>query len=122
LNPTVIFVSIGRERSSLETILELNDIQVLQCRSIRDLEIMLQKIPFAVTALDLDEIPLDDRLIKEMALKCPSLKIIGFSNRHFHPELKESMKSYIYAAISKPVDSDELIYLVKSFFRDLPAE
>jgi len=64
--------------------------------------------------LDLDSLPIDNRLIRKLKRKNPSLRIIGFSSRSFHPELQEAMSSHIYACLGTPVDEDELVFWVKS--------
>ena len=64
--------------------------------------------------LDLDSLPVDNRLIKKLKRKNPSLRIIGFSSRSFHPELQEAMSSHIYACLGTPVDEEELVFWVKS--------
>ena len=50
----------------------------------------------------------------ELKRKNPSLRIIGFSSRTFHPELQEAMSSHIYACLGIPVDEEELVFWVKS--------
>jgi DNA-binding NtrC family response regulator len=64
--------------------------------------------------LDLDSLPVDNRLIKKLKRRNPSLRIIGFSSRSFHPELQEAMSSHIYACLGAPVDEEELVFWVKS--------
>ncbi len=64
--------------------------------------------------LDLDSLPVDNRLIRKLKRKNPSLRIIGFSSRSFHPELQEAMSSHIYACLGTPVDEEELVFWVKS--------
>jgi DNA-binding NtrC family response regulator len=64
--------------------------------------------------LDLDSLPVDNRLIRKLKRKNPSLRIIGFSSRSFHPELQEAMSSHIYACLGAPVDEEELVFWVKS--------
>lgn len=64
--------------------------------------------------LDLDSLPVDNRLIRKLKRINPSLRIIGFSSRSFHPELQEAMSSHIYACLGTPVDEEELVFWVKS--------
>lgn len=69
---------------------------------------------FRLVILDLDSLPVDNRLIRKLKRKNPSLRIIGLSSRSFHPELQETMSSHIYACLCKPVDEEELFFWVKS--------
>ena len=64
--------------------------------------------------LDLDSLPGDNRFIRKLKRKNPSLRIIGFSSRSYHPELQEAMSSHIYACLGTPVDEEELFFWVKS--------
>ena len=64
--------------------------------------------------LDLDSLAVDNRLIKKLKRKYPSLRIIGLSSRSFHPELQEAMSNHIYACLGTPVDEEELVFWVKS--------
>jgi DNA-binding NtrC family response regulator len=107
-----------KQSSDLATTLEANGFQVLRCRSILDLEKLGQEKGRLVTILDLDHALVNNRVLRDLKRKRPALQIIGISGRPFHPELKEAMESYIYACISKPVDTEELIYWLKSIFCD----
>jgi DNA-binding NtrC family response regulator len=107
---TVIRLTIAIARSGIE---------VLQCLSVSDLQNPSQERTRGVVILDLDDPCVTNRMLGEITRKCPILKIIGVSGRLFHPEFKEAMRSYLYACMSKPVDVEELMYLVKSVFRDL---
>lgn len=64
--------------------------------------------------LDLDNMPVDNQLIKNISRRNPLLRIIGLSTRPYHPELKEAISKHMYACIQKPIDFDELLYWVKS--------
>ena len=44
------------------------------------------------------------------------ITIIAVSERKLHPELAESMGSHIFASLVKPVDPDDLEYLLKGVF------
>src|SRR5512139_968407 len=48
---------------------------------------------YRVIILDLDTLPVDNRLCRELRKSNPELRIISLSNRPFHPELEESMGS-----------------------------
>jgi DNA-binding NtrC family response regulator len=121
LNPLVVIVENDtKQLSELTTSLAAKGIEVLQCSSISDLERLIQENHIGVAVLDLDNGRVTNRVLREITRKCPSLKIIAVSGRSFHPELEEAMRSYLYACMSKPVDVENLMYLVESIFRDLP--
>jgi DNA-binding NtrC family response regulator len=120
VKPFVVMVENGtKQPPELMDVLGASGMEVLRCAYMRDLEKLCQEGHFGVLILDLDNSLFTNRVLREIARKCPCLKIIGISGRFFHPELEEAMRSYLYACISKPVDMEELIYLVKSIFRNL---
>jgi len=119
VKPSVIFVATGNDQlPELTTAFAENGIRVLRCSSIPDAERLCRENDRAVVVLDLDKVPVTNRALKELSAKCPSVPIIGVADRRFHPELKEAMRSYLYACMCKPVDVEELMYLVKSIFQD----
>jgi len=69
--------------------------------------------------LDLDTLPLDNRVFRDLKRKNPTLSIITLSTRSFHPELKEAMTDHICACLNKPVDPDELHYWAKAILDDV---
>ena len=114
LNPSVILVETGKGHPPEVTkILEANGFQVLPCRSIFDLEKLCHQDDLGAVIVDLDDPLLNNRVLREVKRKRPALQIIGISSWSFHPDLKEAMANHIYASLNKPVDPDQLIYLVK---------
>lgn len=115
MNLLVILVGTAREHPfELATTLAANDIQVLRCRSILDVEKLSGEDDPGVVILALDDPHVNNRVLRDLKRRHPALQIIGISSRPFHPELKEAIANYMYACLSKPLDTDELIYLVKS--------
>ncbi len=84
--------------------------------TLNDVESVLRKTRCRVAILDLDSIPLDNRILKQLKELHAGLHILVLSERSFHPELKDAMANHIYASLNKPVDPEELIYLVKGIF------
>lgn len=82
--------------------------------SLLNLEREIQEAGRRVVILDLDTLPVNNRLFRTLRRTNPGVCIIGLSSRPFHPELKEAMSQHIYACLSKPVDDEELIFWVKS--------
>lgn len=115
----IILLDPGAEQPELAATLEATGFRVSMCRSTSDLERLTRRKGGGVLILDLDDPLFNNRTLGAMKGKYPALQIIGLSSRPFHPELKEAMSSYLYACISKPVDVEELTYLVKAIFRDL---
>jgi DNA-binding NtrC family response regulator len=82
--------------------------------SLLNLESEIQEAGRRVVILDLDTLPVNNRLFRTLRKKNPGVCIIGISSRTFHPELKEAMSQHIYACLSKPLDEEELVFWVKS--------
>ncbi len=82
--------------------------------SLLNLERKIGETGRQVVILDLDTLPVNNRLFRTIRSKNPGVCIIGLSSRPFHPELEEAMSKHIYACLSKPVDHEELIYWLKS--------
>lgn len=67
----------------------------------------------AAIILDLDGACPDNKMIRRFKQKNPSIALFGMSANTFHPALKESLEKHIFACMLKPVDPDELLFLLK---------
>lgn len=67
-----------------------------------------------VVILDLDTLPVDNFLFRNLKRKNPGVHIVGLSSRPFHPELEEAMSRHISSCLSKPLDVEELVYWIRS--------
>ena len=79
-----------------------------------ELQEYLQVSTCRVVILDLDTVAVNNRMLGEFRRKNPQVCIVGLSKRQFHPELKEAMSTHIYACLRKPLDPEELIYVLRS--------
>jgi DNA-binding NtrC family response regulator len=111
-----ILVVSANEQHCLElcTALEGEDYRIRLFDSLEYLAGGIKGDDCRLAILDLDSLQVDNRLIKKLKRENPSLRIIGFSSRSFHPELQEAMSSHIYACLGIPVDEEELVFWVKS--------
>lgn len=73
---------------------------------------------YLAVVLDIDSIPIDNRTIRELAIKYPAVRFLCTSKDRFHPELKDAICYHIYACLNKPVDPDELLYWIKSIYEE----
>ncbi|AFM27972.1 hypothetical protein [Desulfomonile tiedjei] len=120
MNPAVILFQSGKEdMTELTEAFSAGHVKILRCRSLAELHALCQENDRCAVVLDLDNAMISNRVLKDLKTKHPFIQMIGISDRSFHPELKESMQSYLYACVSKPVDLEEIMYLVQSIFRDL---
>ena len=68
--------------------------------------------------LNLDNIPVNNKTLRQFKEKNPLINIIAVSERQFHPELEESLREYISACLERPADEDELMYWLKTVFEN----
>jgi len=68
--------------------------------------------------LNLDNVSVTNKSLKQLKRKNPSVSIIAFSERQFHPELEEALREYISVCLTKPVDPDELTYWLKTIYEN----
>lgn len=92
--------------------------RAIPLHSLNHLEREIQGGRYRVAILDLDTLPVDNRLFRDLTKTNPTTRVIGLSSRPFHPELKEAISNYMFACISKPFDEDELLYWLKSVYEE----
>ncbi len=68
--------------------------------------------------LNLNNVPVTNKSLKQLKRKNPSVNIIAFSERQFHPELEEALREYISVCLTMPVDSGELAYWLKTIYEN----
>jgi len=68
--------------------------------------------------LNLDNIAVTNRALRDLKRKKPSINIIAVSKRQFHPELEEALREYISVCLAEPVDTEELAYWLKTVFEN----
>src|SRR5271157_5021742 len=117
MNEPIIVVD-GDKRSCRDmcNLLEGHQYCGIRCHALANIQGLIEQNSCRALILDLDTVPVDNRRVRNLKKANPGLCVLAVSGRIFHPELKEAIASYIYACLCKPVDPDELIYLVKSIF------
>lgn len=106
------------EHILISGILEEMDVKLRGADSIAALAAAArERIPAAVI-LDIDDLAVTNRVLREIATGFPGLPVLGLSSRRFHPDLAESIRDCIYACLHRPLDPDELRYWLKSILRD----
>ncbi len=112
--PVVVVDSDENQCLQLCELLEAEHYKTTALNSLGSLEGALIKNGCQIILFDLDNLPVDNRLFRDIKKMNPAVRIIGISSRPFHPELQEAMSKHIYVNLSKPVDGDELVYWLKS--------
>jgi len=68
--------------------------------------------------LNLDNISVTNKILRDLKCKKPSINIIAHSKRQFHPELEEALREHISVCLADPLDTDELGYWLKSLYEN----
>ena len=105
-----------KQCQALCQILENHQYKATALTTASDLENYLQSCRIAL--INLDNLPVDKRFFRNLKSNNPELYILGVSDRSFHPELEEVISRHIFACLKKPVDPDELIFLLSSIYEN----
>ena len=112
--PIVVVNADEEACKELCTSLEKEHFRTTALHSLVALEGEVEQGVCRVVILDLDSLPVDNRLFREMKRKNPRIHIVGLSSRSFHPELEEAMSRHISSCLTKPVDMEELLYWLRN--------
>jgi len=102
----------------LSNILESQNYPFTVTNALSSLDGSFESDEFVAVILDIDSVPVDNRTIRDLALKYPGIRFLCTSKDRFHPELKDAICYHIYACLNKPVDPDELLYWIKSIYEE----
>jgi DNA-binding NtrC family response regulator len=72
---------------------------------------------YPIVIVDLELTKLSKALCDAWRRSNRHIQLIGLSQRTFHPGLEEIIDHYLFACIKKPVDADELAFVLKSVSR-----
>jgi DNA-binding NtrC family response regulator len=103
-----------QECTNLCALLDQHHFMTVSVDAIPELEINLDGSDCTAAILDLDTIPVSNRILKALSVKHPDVPILCISTKRFHPELQNAIRHHIYACLNKPVDPDELVFWLKS--------
>ncbi len=108
-----------KQREELCLLLEDQAYQVIPIQSLSKLEKCIQENNACqVIIMDIDSVKIDNRTIRKLVLKKKGIYFLCISRNRFHPYLKEALCYHIYACIKKPIDLDELFFLLKSINKE----
>jgi DNA-binding NtrC family response regulator len=119
MKPSVIILAADIEQiKELRTALAAGPYRIIECESCANLPGLIADSGSSVVILDLDSASLDNKFVRHLKTENPGLSILTISGQKLHPELRESIASYIHACLSKPLDSDELKFWLRSISHD----
>lgn len=102
----------------LSHILNSENYSFTETNTLLSLEKLLASDQYLAVVMDIDSIPIDNRMIRDLTLKYPGIRFLCTSKDRFHPELKDAICYHIFACLNKPVDPDELLFWIKSIFKE----
>lgn len=84
--------------------------------SLKALDDYLEQSECRALIMNLDNVAVNNKALRQLKRKKPLINIIAVSERQFHPELEEALREYISVCLAKPIDTDELMYWLKTVF------
>lgn len=111
----IIFI-LSKDAEEVRTLsheIEQQNYSVQTFGAVTDLKQGLRAESCLAGILDLDSVPLDNRAIRELTVRFPSVGFLCTSRERGHPQLKEAIIFHIFACLYKPVDPDELLYWLR---------
>ena len=102
--------------AELSSILNSENYSFTEIGELSSLEALFDSDRYIAVVIDIDSVQIDNRTIRNMALKYPGIRFLCTSRDRFHPELKDAICYHIYACLNKPVDPDELLFWIKCIY------
>jgi DNA-binding NtrC family response regulator len=100
---------------ALHSILDQGPYVFYELDSMDDVARYMQGREKGLLIIDLDTEQVNNAVLREVKKKHP-ITIIGISSEKFHPGLEEAFKHHIFACLTNPLDSQELLYMLDSVF------
>ena len=104
------------QSQNLVAFLNDNAYTATQMNSLTNMDQYMAETDCRAVVLNLDNIPVTNKMLRNLKRKTTSTSIIAHSKRQFHPELEEALREYISVCLAEPVDTDELDYWLKTIF------
>jgi len=115
MDKKIIFVAEDQNKDDkLCQVLHIHHYNAQYLQSFQMFEDLPENEPFRAVLIDLDSVAISNIDIRNFKRANPDIPLLAISSKPFHPDLQESMRSHIFACVSKPVDPDELIFLLNS--------
>jgi len=118
LKTILLMTANPEEIAGIAHLLREADFNTQSVTSSSELKKKLKDVSFTAVIMDLDSMAVDNRSIKDLALRFPNIPFLCISKERFHPELKDAIRDHIFACLTKPIDPDELNYWLKCIRED----
>ena len=117
-NEVVVLDADQIHSQSICNMLEVNNYKAASLNSLSDLNGYMENSTCPTIILNLDNIAVTNKILKQLKAKNPLTSIIAVSERQFHPELEEALREYISVCLTEPLDPDELTYWLKTVYEN----
>ena len=107
-----------QQSRNLCDLLTVYEYTAISMNSLVNLDQYIEESDCRALILNLDKVAVTNKVFRKLKTKKPQLNIIALSKRQFHPELEEALREHISVCLAKPVDSDELVYWLKTVFEN----
>ena len=98
----------------LQHLLQSRQYESMALHSLGELDRWLGRSPCRTVILDLDSLPVDRTYFRNFTRQYPQIRVLCMSQRPFHPELEEAIRECIFACVNKPIDPEEINFLLDS--------
>ncbi len=106
------------QSQNLVAYLKANAYTATSMSSLANMDQYVAETDCRAVILNLDNISVTNKILRELKRKKPLINIIAHSKRQFHPELEEALREYISVCLVDPVDTEELGYWLKSLYEN----
>jgi len=116
-----LIIIVGKNKSECCGVIKLveeENYTGIAANSIPALEKLITEKEYMAVLIDIDTVLIGNRELRTLTLKYPESPFLCMSNDKYHPELEEAICYHIYACINKPINSDELFFLLRSIRDD----
>ena len=114
----IVLDSDTKQSQKLCALLKENTYMATPLNSLTNMDQYIDDSDCRAVVLNLDNISVTNRALRDLKRKKPSINIIAHSKRQFHPELEEALREYISVCLAEPVDTEELVYWLKTVFEN----
>jgi len=114
----VVLAADPNSMAELSNILNSENYAHTEVHAMSSLKALFDSESYVAVVIDIDSVQVDNRAIRNLALKYPGIRFLCTSRDRFHPELKDAICYHIYACLNKPVDPDELLFWIKCIYEE----
>jgi len=118
IKEVIVLDNVTPQSQNLISFLKDNAYTATAMNSLASMDQYMADTECHAVVLNLDNISVTNKTLRDLKRKKPSISIIAHSKRQFHPELEEALREYISVCLAEPVDTDELDYWLKSVFEN----